>query len=279
MSLPNHAGPFLDADRPSIDRLLAIMARLRNPDGGCPWDLEQSFETIAPYTIEEAYEVADAIQRGDLAELKEELGDLLFQVVFHAQMASEQGAFSFDDVAAAIADKMIRRHPHVFGDADARSAESQTHAWEAQKAAERAAKAAADPSVLANVPLALPALTRAEKLMKRAARVGFDWPDVEGVFAKIDEELAELREAAREGDADHIAEEIGDLLSTVVNAARKLGVDPEAALRGSNAKFERRFRYVEQALVAKGSSVEAADLDAMEAEWAAAKRAERGMTG
>lgn len=265
-----------DLEAPAMERLLSVMARLRNPDGGCPWDLEQDFSTIAPYTIEEAYEVADAIQRGDLQDLREELGDLLFQVVFHSQMAEEQGAFRFEDVAAGMADKMIRRHPHVFGDADERDAESQTRAWEAQKAQERAQKLKHDPSALANVPLALPALTRAEKLMKRAARVGFDWPTIEGVFAKIDEELAEAREAVDEGEPAHIAEEIGDLLSTVVNLARKLEVDPEAALRASNAKFERRFRSVEQKLLKKGSSVEEADLDAMEALWLEAKMEERG---
>lgn len=254
-----------------MERLLSVMARLRDPDGGCPWDLEQDFRSIARYTIEEAYEVVDAIERGDMGELKEELGDLLLQVVFHAQMAEEAGHFRFEDVAAAIADKMIRRHPHVFGTAQERDAESQTRAWEAQKAAERAEKADRDASALANVPVALPALTRAEKLMKRAARVGFDWPDVAGVLAKVDEELAEVRDAVDEGDPAHIHEEIGDLLSTVVNAARKLGVDPETALRESNAKFERRFRAVEQQLTAKGSSVEEADLDAMEAEWLTAK--------
>jgi tetrapyrrole methylase family protein/MazG family protein/ATP diphosphatase len=264
-----------NADAPAMGRLLSVMARLRNPDGGCPWDLEQDFASIAPYTIEEAYEVADAIQRGDMEDLREELGDLLFQVVFHSQMAEEQGAFRFEDVAAGMADKMVRRHPHVFGDAEERDAESQTRAWEAQKAAERAEKLKDDPSVLANVPLALPALTRAEKLMKRAARVGFDWPTIDGVFAKIDEELTEAREAVDDGDAAHIAEEIGDLLSTVVNLARKLDVDPEAALRASNAKFERRFRYIEQRLGETGSSVDEADLDAMEALWLEAKREEK----
>ena len=262
------------SERP-IDRLLGVMDRLRDRESGCPWDLEQDFASIAPYTIEEAYEVADAIQRGDMADLKEELGDLLFQVVFHARMAQEAGAFGFDDVAEGMADKMIRRHPHVFADADERDAASQTVAWEAQKAAERAEKLKDDPSVLANVPLALPALTRAEKLMKRAARVGFDWPTIEGVFAKVDEELSEVREAVAEADQAHIAEEVGDLLSTVVNLARKLSVDPEAALRASNAKFERRFRHIEQRLAARCSSVEEADLDAMEALWLEAKQAER----
>lgn len=264
-----------DLTAPAMERLLHVMARLRDPNGGCPWDLERTYETIAPYTIEEAYEVADAIARGDMDDLKEELGDLLFQVVFHSQMAAEDGAFAFDDVALVMVDKMIRRHPHVFGDASERDAQSQTVAWEAQKAAERAAKGGGDTSVLSNIPLALPALTRSEKLMKRAARVGFDWPNLEGVFAKIDEELAETREAVAEGDQAHIAEEIGDLLATVVNLARTLSVDPEAALRAANTKFERRFRAVEQGLIAQGSSVEEADLDAMEALWLEAKRSER----
>ena len=276
-SAPFTRDPALAEDpaAPAMERLLSVMARLRDPETGCPWDVEQDFASIAPYTIEEAYEVADAIQRGDLTDLREELGDLLFQVVFHSQMAHETGAFRFEDVAAGMAEKMVRRHPHVFGDGDARDAQTQTLAWEEQKAAERAEKLKDDPSVLANVPLALPALTRAEKLMKRAARVGFDWPTIEGVFAKIDEELAETREAVSEGDRAHISEEIGDLLSTVVNLARKLGVDPEAALRSSNAKFERRFRHLEQALKAQGSSVAEADLDAMEALWLEAKARER----
>ena len=265
----------LDETEAPMARLLAVMRALRDPDHGCPWDVQQDFTTIAPYTIEEAYEVADAIERGRMDELREELGDLLFQVVFHAQMASEAGHFGFDDVADAITAKMVRRHPHVFGSAEERDAESQTRAWEAQKAEERARKGGDDPSVLADVPLALPALTRAEKIMKRAARVGFDWPTIEGVFAKIDEELAETREAVAEGDADHIAEEIGDLLSTVVNLARKLDVDPEAALRASNAKFERRFRSIEQALKVQGRSPNEATLDEMEALWLEAKTAER----
>lgn len=264
-----------DPNAPAIERLLSVMACLRDPDTGCPWDVEQSFATIAPYTIEEAYEVADAIQRSDMDDLREELGDLLFQVVFHSQMAQEAGAFRFEDVAAGMADKMVRRHPHVFGDADERDAASQTVAWEAQKAAERAEKLKDDPSVLANVPLALPALTRCEKLMKRAARVGFDWPNLDGVFAKIEEELAEVREAIDEADKAHISEEIGDLLATVVNLARKLEIDPEDAMRTANAKFERRFRAVEQKLAARHSSVEEADLAAMEALWLEAKQDER----
>lgn len=258
-----------------LDRLLAIMDRLRDPDGGCPWDIEQTFRTIAPYTIEEAYEVADAIDRQDMAELKDELGDLLFQVVFHSQMAQEAGLFRFEDVADAISDKMLRRHPHVFGDADARDAQSQIGAWEAQKAAERAEKADRDPSVLANLPVALPALLRAEKLSKRAARVGFDWPDTDQVLEKIDEELAEVREAIGENDPAHIQEEIGDLLFAVANLARKLQLDPETALRDANAKFERRFRGVEARLTEAGSSVQEADLQAMEAMWLSVKKDER----
>lgn len=259
-----------------LDRLLAIMDRLRDPEGGCPWDIEQTFRTIAPYTIEEAYEVADAIERGDMSELKDELGDLLFQVVFHSQMAEEAGAFRFEDVADAISEKMLRRHPHVFADADARDAQSQISAWEAQKAVERAEKADRDPSVLANLPVALPALLRAEKISKRAARVGFDWPDTKQVLDKIDEELSEVREAMAEGDRAHIQEEIGDLLFAIANLARKLQMDPETALREANAKFERRFRGVEAQLIAQGSSVQEADLAAMEAMWLTVKETEKG---
>ena len=262
-------------DAKAIDRLLAIMDRLRDPEGGCPWDIEQDFSTIAPYTIEEAYEVADAIERQDMAELKDELGDLLFQVVFHSQMAQEAGLFRFEDVAEAISEKMLRRHPHVFADADARDAQTQISAWETQKAAERAEKADRDPSVLANLPVALPALLRAEKLSKRAARVGFDWPDVEQVLEKIDEELSEVREAVAEKDPVHIEEEIGDLLFAISNLARKLQLDPETALRKANAKFERRFRGVEARLLEQRSSVQEADLEAMEAMWLSVKSEER----
>lgn len=251
------------------------MKRLRDPETGCPWDVEQDFATIAPYTIEEAYEVADAIHRGDMKELKDELGDLLFQVIFHSQMADEAGLFGFDDVAQAITDKMVRRHPHVFGECDGRNAEQQTQAWEAMKAQERADKAAGDQSALANVPVGLPALTRAEKLTKRAARVGFDWPSANEVFDKLDEELGEVREAIEDGDQDHIAEEVGDLLFVMANLARKLGVDPETALRDANYKFDRRFRGVEDALTAKGTSPKAVSLEAMEAEWVAVKHAEK----
>ena len=254
-----------DVSGSPILRLRAIMARLRNPDGGCEWDLVQTFETIAPYTIEEAYEVADACARRNLGELKDELGDLLLQVVFHSRMAEEVGAFDFDEVATAIADKMERRHPHIFGDA----AEGGHHLWEVVKAQERAAKA--DASALAGVALGLPALMRAEKLQKRAARVGFDWPDVEGPRQKIDEELAEVAEALPEDQA----EEVGDLLFAVVNWARHLGVDPEVALRTANGKFERRFRSME---AKAGGTLDGLNLDQQEQLWEAVKGDERGQT-
>ncbi len=243
-----------------IDRLVQIMARLRDPERGCEWDSVQTFETIAPYTIEEAYEVADAIQRGDLADLKDELGDLLLQVVFHARIAEEAGAFALPDVVAAISDKMERRHPHIFGDAT----DGGHHLWEQIKAAERAEKP--DASALAGVALGLPALMRAEKLQKRAARTGFDWPDPDGARAKIDEELAEVETAISN---DHRAEEIGDLLFAVVNWSRKLGIDPETALRAANAKFERRFRDMEARANGNFATL---DLEAQEALWSAAKR-------
>jgi MazG family protein len=272
MSTNDHAyGPAKSA----LGELLELMARLRDPDGGCPWDLEQTFATIAPYTIEEAYEVADAIARGGPGELREELGDLLFQVVFHARMAEEQGAFSFADVAGAIVGKMRARHPHVFGDAAGRDAEAQTIAWEAHKAAERAAKRP-NAGLLDDVPVAAPALMRAEKLTKRAARIGFDWPDAESVFAKLDEELDEVREARAEGDQEHLAEEIGDLLFVVANLARKLKVDPEDALRRANDKFVRRFAFIEADLRARGVHGEVRPLDELEALWLQAKAAERG---
>lgn len=253
--------------------VLDVMARLRNPNGGCPWDIEQSFATIAPYTIEEAYEVADAIERQDMPALKEELGDLLFQVAFHARMAEEQGAFDFADVAQALADKMIERHPHVFAEAgDGRSAEQQTVAWETLKAEKRAAKGAA--SLLDDVAMALPALQRAEKLTKRAARINFDWPTPEPVLEKLEEELAELKEARAAGDQEHIAEEMGDILFVMANLARKLKVDPEEALRRANAKFTRRFQYIETKLAEAGRTGPQ-PLDDMEALWLEAKRAEK----
>jgi tetrapyrrole methylase family protein/MazG family protein/ATP diphosphatase len=249
----------------SITRLLQIMARLRDPNGGCPWDLEQTFSTIAPYTLEEAYEVADAIERDDLASLRGELGDLLFQVVFHAQMASERGAFAFDDVVAAICDKLERRHPHVFGDARIDSAAAQTVAWEEQKRIERERAGA---SVLDDVPLALPALTRANKLGMRAALVGFEWPDVAGALDKLDEELGELRaEVVASAGAAEIQNELGDVLFCVVNVCRYLKIDPETALRGANAKFEKRFGYVERRLREQGRSTRDATLEEMDRLW------------
>jgi len=272
----------MSAQQPStrpIDRLLAVMAQLRDPDSGCPWDVEQTFATIAPYTIEEAYEVADAIERGDYGDLKDELGDLLLQVVFHARMAEESGHFDFDGIATAIAEKMIRRHPHVFGDERVDGAAAQTRAWEEQKAAERAARqagsASAPAGVLDGLPLALPALLRAYKLQKRAARVGFDWPTAAPVHDKLHEELAELEHAADAGDAHAVAEEIGDLLFACANLSRHYGVDPEAALRAANAKFERRFRAMEDAAGENGEDLAAAGLERLEAMWQAAKARER----
>ena len=261
-----------------VNRLLAVMARLRGP-GGCPWDAEQTFATIAPYTVEEAYEVADAIQRGDLADLKEELGDLLLQVVFHSRMADEQGAFDFDAVAHGVADKMVRRHPHVFArhaveGVAFRDAAAQTDAWEVQKAAERAAKGAGRSGVLDDVPIGLPGLTRAVKLTKRAARVGFDWPDVAQVFDKLREETAELEAELPLADPELLKGELGDLLFVVANLARKLGVDPEDAVRSANAKFTRRFGSIEAALAAEGRTPEQSDLAEMDALWDAAKAAE-----
>lgn len=261
-----------DRARSATTALLALMARLRDPAHGCPWDREQTFRTIAPYTIEEAYEVADAIERNALPALKEELGDLLFQVAFHARMAEEQGAFDFADVADGLVRKMTARHPHVFGDAHARDAAQQTEAWEAMKADERRARGAG--GVLDDVPVALPALLRAEKLTKRAGRIGFDWPAPEPVLEKLGEELAELNEARSAGDAEAIAEEMGDVLFVVANLARKLGIDPEDALRKANYKFERRFRFIETALNASGRTG-VRPLDELEPLWDEAKRAER----
>lgn len=253
------------SDNGPMARLLAIMARLRDAEHGCDWDLAQTFATIAPYTIEEAYEVADAIARDDMAALREELGDLLLQVVFHARMAEERGAFGFGDVAAAIADKMEDRHPHIFGGEDDEG-QSREERWETRKAAERAAKGAA--GALDGVALALPALMRAEKLQKRAARVGFDWPDVTGPEAKLTEEARELAEARTPAEC---AEEAGDLLFSAVNLVRRYGVDPEVALRNANAKFERRFRAMEA--LAEGR-FPALTLDQQEDLWQAVKAAE-----
>ncbi len=257
----------------ALARLLDIMARLRDPDGGCPWDLEQNFETIAPYTVEEAYEVADAIQRSDLSGLRDELGDLMFQAVFHARMAEEQGAFDFADVLASINDKMVRRHPHVFAGAEERTAEGQTLSWEAQKAAERAEKGAH--GLLDDVPVGLPGLTRAVKLQKRAARVGFDWTDAKDVLAKIVEETNELAEAAEHLSDDAIEDEFGDLLFVIANLSRHLKVDPEAALRRANQKFIRRFAHIENALAENGRTLEGASLAEMEDLWTEAKMRER----
>ena len=258
--------------------LIGIMARLRTPVTGCPWDLEQTFETIAPYTIEESYEVADAIERGDMGDLREELGDLLFQVIFHSRMAEEAGEFALADVVNAINTKMIRRHPHVFEAADGRDADGQTVAWEEMKAAERAAKGktAEDTSALAGVALSLPALLRAEKLQKRAARTGFDWTEAAHIFDKLDEETAEVKDAMASGDADAIEDEIGDLLFVAANLARRLAVDPEQALRRANAKFERRFRAMEAAAAEAGVDFTALSLDEQEAYWQAVKKGERG---
>lgn len=268
---------MIDSPRPNIERLLAIMTRLRDPDGGCPWDVEQTFETIAPYTIEEAYEVADAIQRGDTADLRDELGDLLLQVVFHARIAEEAGLFAFEDVAGAIADKMVRRHPHVFGDETIETEAAQRIAWEDVKAAERAEKAGGDPaSVLDNVPLALPALLRAEKLQKRAARVGFDWAEAAPILAKIEEEIAELRHEMEAGSGKaRLQDEMGDILFVVVNLARHLRLDPETALRGTNAKFERRFRRIEALCRESGRDPDAMSLAELDAFWDRAKAEER----
>ena len=257
-----------------LPRLRAIMARLRDPETGCPWDIEQDFASIAPYTIEEAHEVADAIARGAWDELEGELGDLLLQVVYHAQMAEEAGHFDFDRVAQTVADKMVARHPHVFGaESRDKSAAQQTRDWEAVKAAERAARA--ETGVLDGVALGLPALTRAVKLQKRAARVGFDWPEAGDVLEKIAEEARELTEARDRLGAAEIAEEFGDLMFVMANLARHLGVDPEDALRGANAKFTRRFNAIETALNAKGKVPQDSDLAEMDALWEAAKRAER----
>lgn len=255
-----------------IETLLAIMARLRTPETGCPWDLEQTFATIAPYTLEEAYEVADAIERHDMAQLKDELGDLLFQVVFHARMAEEAGAFGFPDVVQAINDKMIRRHPHVFGDADVATADAQTAAWEEHKRRERQAKGA---GVMDDIPVALPALTRALKIQKRAATVGFDWKEARPIFAKLEEEIGELRDAmSQNAPKEKLADELGDILFVVVNIARHLGLKPEDALSGTNRKFLRRFAFVEAQARAAGKTLADLTLDDMEDAWNKAKREE-----
>jgi len=259
-----------------LARLLAVMAWLRDPRQGCPWDIEQTFRTIAPYTIEEAYEVADAIERDDMDALKEELGDLLLQVVYHAQMASEAGSFDFAAVAAGVAAKMIDRHPHVFGDASIATAEAQTVSWEARKAAERATKAGGgiEAATLDGIARALPALLRAEKIQKRAARVGFDWNATGPVIDKIEEELRELRAELEAGaiDRDRVEDELGDVLFAVANLARHCKVDPEAALRSTNDKFERRFRYIERRLAETNRHPSDATLEEMERLWIEAKK-------
>jgi ATP diphosphatase len=255
----------------ALDRLRRVMARLRDPATGCPWDREQTWASIAPHTIEEAYEVADAIERGDANSVRDELGDLLFQVVFQARIAEEQGLFSFDDVAGAISDKLERRHPHVFGNATVTDVEDQTRAWERHKAAEREAKGGGA-GALDGVALGLPALTRAAKLGKRAAGVGFDWQEPQGVLEKVREEASELEEAVVSGDASKTRDELGDLLFSVAQFARHLGVDPEAALREAGAKFERRFRDMEARAAGEGRALVDRSTAELEALWLAAKR-------
>jgi ATP diphosphatase len=261
-----------------VERLLAIMTRLRHPTEGCPWDRAQDFASIAPHTIEEAYEVADAIRRGDCDDLRDELGDLLFQVVYHSRMAEEAGHFDFHDVARGVADKLVRRHPHVFGNAEVASAEAQTQAWEAHKAAERRDRAP-DPAAVSHldgVSVALPAMTRAVKLQRRAARIGFDWSGLTGVLDKLAEEQGELEEALRRHEGpDRVAEEMGDLLFACANLARHLNVDPESALRLANSRFEARFRGMEAQMRAAGRSLEEASLAEMDVAWEKVKAEER----
>jgi MazG family protein len=261
-----------------VARLLGIMAALRTPGTGCPWDMAQTFATIAPYTIEEAYEVADAIDRSHMSNLKEELGDLLLQVVYHARMAEEQGAFSFADVAAAVSEKMVRRHPHVFGTPEQRAAGAPKGFWENAKAEERRERSVASSSpepLLDAVPVGLPGLTRAVKLQDKAAKVGFDWPSLAPVFAKMQEELAELEDVVAKSDRTAIDEEYGDLLFVLANVARHLAIDPESSLRSANQKFMRRFRYIEEQLFERGSSPVQSTLSEMDALWDEAKDRER----
>jgi nucleoside triphosphate diphosphatase len=258
-----------------ISRLIEIMAALRTPETGCPWDLRQDFSTIVPYTIEEAYEVADAIARGNLVDLRDELGDLLLQVVYHARMAQEQGAFDFGDVVQAITEKMVRRHPHVFGEARGLDHEAVGKLWQDIKAQEKAARPVGEEGALTGVPVALPALTRALKLQNKAGEVGFDWNDPLAVLAKIREEADEIEAELKVGEQDKAAHEVGDLLFAVVNLARHLQADPEAVLRETNAKFERRFASIERALAARGKSPRQATLAEMDALWDAAKAAEK----
>jgi ATP diphosphatase len=268
--MPN---PAVSAEA-ELRRLLDIMAALRDPATGCPWDRTQTFDTIAPYTIEEAYEVADAIAQRDFAALPDELGDLLFQVVYHARMAEEAGQFAFADVVKCISDKMIRRHPHVFGDTAARDASAQTAAWEAQKTTERAARKQS--GALAGVPVGLPALTRALKLTNRAARVGFDWADARQVLIKLDEEVQELRDELAVADPVRLTDEVGDLLFVLANLARKLNLDPEACLRHANEKFSRRFDAMERDFETQAKTLPEMSLAEMEAGWQRVKAAERG---
>jgi ATP diphosphatase len=265
-----------------IEELLAVMRRLRDPERGCPWDIEQTFASIAPYTIEEAYEVADAIHREDWADLEGEAGDLLLQVVYYAQMAEERGLFDFDRVASGIAAKMIARHPHIFGDREGQTVASLRRVWEEQKAVERARKALeghGDSSALADIPLALPALSRALKLQKRAARVGFDWTETGPILEKLREELAELEEARAANDQEEIAAELGDVLFTVANLARRLEIDAEAALRATNTKFERRFRRMEALARERGRELRELDLPALDVLWDEAKAEEAAASG
>jgi MazG family protein len=259
-----------------MQRLLEIMEALRHPQTGCPWDLEQSYETIVPHTLEEAYEVAEAIERGDRAELRDELGDLLFQVVFYAQLAKEEGLFDFDRIAGTVADKIVRRHPHVFEDKQETDSESQKRTWEAIKARERAESGEGVTSALDGVASALPALTRAVKLQRRAARVGFDWDSATPVFEKVREELAELEaELVPDANQDAVEEELGDILFACANLARHLGVDPETAVRRTNRKFERRFRRLERLVTDAGGSVDSAGFDVLEAAYQNAKSEEK----
>tara|TARA_R110002012_G_scaffold218414_2_gene389719 strand:- start:880 stop:1710 length:831 start_codon:yes stop_codon:yes gene_type:complete len=269
-----------DSTNMAINDLLEVMSKLRNRETGCPWDIEQTFATIAPYTIEEAYEVADAIAANDMLELREELGDLLLQVVFHSQMAAEEQLFTFDDVARSITDKMIARHPHVFGNVDAKTPGHVSQNWEKLKAAERLRKANVkgreQTSALDGIASALPALMRAEKLTKRASRVGFDWPEIEQVFDKLNEEIGELRaELTATPDHDRLEDELGDMLFVMANLARKINVDPEVALRRANLKFTRRFQFIEKELARNGKSAAQSNLEEMDALWNAAKRHER----
>lgn len=261
-----------DTKQYSFADLIDVMARLRDPNGGCPWDLEQNFDTIAPYTIEEAYEVEEAIKRKDFQNLREELGDLLFQPVYHAQMASELGHFTINDVIHDITSKMIARHPHVFGEAAAGTPADVDVIWDQQKAKEKPAETN---SVLDHIPRAFPALLRAHKLQKKAAKVGFEWPDIGGVIDKLDEEITELNEAMQSGDAQHVAEELGDVLFVLVNYARMSGMNAEDIMRAANDKFERRFRALEAGLKAKGLTLEDAKLDQMEDQWQTVKQQEK----